>query len=75
VHGSGAQETKEAEAQCSAAVATRYGRLSPQVAAAVVRERRRQLVAAALSRRMSVIAWDQASVAARKGTVATVLET
>lgn len=61
VRGAGSDEARAAELACSKAHAARYGQLEPPVLSAAVAARRRQLLGASLSRRMSLLAWDDES--------------
>ncbi|KAI8463276.1 MAG: hypothetical protein J3K34DRAFT_496148 [Monoraphidium minutum] len=60
LRGAGAPEVRAAELAASKAHAARYGRLGAPLLSAAVAARRRQLLAASLSRRMSMLAWDGA---------------
>ncbi|KIY97081.1 hypothetical protein MNEG_10880 [Monoraphidium neglectum] len=56
--GAASEASRAAELACSRAHAARYGQLEPVVLSAAVAARRRQLLGASLSRRMSMLAWD-----------------
>eukprot|EP00775_Hariotina_reticulata_P012152 gene12152-12290_t len=60
LHGADAAQCKVAEAQCSRAHAARYGvmKSDPQLLAALISARRRQLLGFSLAQKMSVLAWE-----------------
>ncbi|GBF88897.1 hypothetical protein Rsub_01396 [Raphidocelis subcapitata] len=60
LHGARSIEARAAELAAGVAHAARYGPLEPGTLADAIAARRRRLLGASLSRRMSILAWDAA---------------